>query len=205
VDHRLPDGTAWDILDARDIKEQVSAASQHEPPIVILTGHGSESIAVDFLTRGACEYVPKQELTPPRLSQAIRTALRLSRLRSEAAEAVRSAHETEACRGFLFERFPEPLLIVGTDGRIAAANPTFCRQVECSPENLKARSVSELVSADCRKEVVASLRRALEDPPPDGPGAAWQLEGTVGPQRAAFQRTTLEGRRALLIHLRPVE
>ena len=49
-------------------------------PIIILTAQGSESIAVEFLKKGACDYVSKSDVTPARIGHAVRNAVRVARL-----------------------------------------------------------------------------------------------------------------------------
>ena len=55
-------------------------ASDPELPVVIVTGGGSENVAVDLLKRGASDYVPKDELHTPRVASAVRGALERHRL-----------------------------------------------------------------------------------------------------------------------------
>ena len=44
-------------------------------PAIFLTGHGSETLAVEVIEAGALDYVPKDEITPPVLRRAVRYAL----------------------------------------------------------------------------------------------------------------------------------
>jgi DNA-binding response OmpR family regulator len=52
LDHHLPDGTGFDVLG--DLRE-----SSGELPILMLTGEGSEALAVEAFRRGATDYVVK--------------------------------------------------------------------------------------------------------------------------------------------------
>ncbi|WP_435016167.1 sensor histidine kinase [Tundrisphaera sp. TA3] len=61
-------------------------------PVVVVTGGGSESVAVDLLKKGASDYVTKEELHTPRVASAVRFALerqRLDRDRKRAEEELR--------------------------------------------------------------------------------------------------------------------
>jgi two-component system NtrC family sensor kinase len=61
-------------------------------PVVIVTGGGSENVAVDLLKRGASDYVTKDELHTPRVASAVRGALerqRLDQARRRAEEELR--------------------------------------------------------------------------------------------------------------------
>lgn len=80
LDYRLPDGDAMQLL---------RNATAKVPPVIILTGHGSALIAVELMKAGAADYLPKDELTPSRISQSVRNALRVRR----SEEALRRAYE----------------------------------------------------------------------------------------------------------------
>ena len=49
-------------------------------PVVIVTGGGSEGVAVDLLKRGASDYITKEDLHTPRVASAVRFALERHRL-----------------------------------------------------------------------------------------------------------------------------
>jgi putative two-component system response regulator len=68
VDHNLPDGGGLDFLDsARDVAPAL--------PVLMLTGEGSESIAVEAFRRGAVDYVVKAEGFLDDLTVRVRTHL----------------------------------------------------------------------------------------------------------------------------------
>ena len=48
VDHGLPDGTAFDVLEVR-----------HGMPVIVVTGRGDETLAVRAMKVGAADYVIK--------------------------------------------------------------------------------------------------------------------------------------------------
>jgi signal transduction histidine kinase len=54
-------------------------AAVPDMPVVILTGHGDEQIAVDLMKAGAVDYLPKASLTPERLASSLRHAMELAR------------------------------------------------------------------------------------------------------------------------------
>ena len=83
LDYQLPDGNAVHLL------RRLERASAQRPPVVILTGYGSESVAVELMKAGASDYLPKDELTPSRIAQSVRNAMRI--WKSE--RALRTAYE----------------------------------------------------------------------------------------------------------------
>jgi CheY-like chemotaxis protein len=76
-----PDLIVTDLqMPNRNGLELVAAVRMHHPsvPIILMTGHGSEDLAVEALHRGASNYVPKPQLGE-RLLESIDEALNLAR------------------------------------------------------------------------------------------------------------------------------
>src|SRR5689334_17699278 len=76
-----PDVIVTDLqMPNRNGLELVAAVRMHHPgiPIILMTGHGSEDLAVEALHRGAANYVPKPQLGE-RLLESVEEALTLSR------------------------------------------------------------------------------------------------------------------------------
>jgi signal transduction histidine kinase len=76
LDYRLPGHDGIDIL--RSLRERSPDA-----PVVILTGHGDERTAVELMKAGASDYIAKSELTPERLLQSVRSAMKRQWLEKE--------------------------------------------------------------------------------------------------------------------------
>ena len=89
LDFQLPDGDARDVL--RGAREAGS-----DTPIVMLTGHGDEMIAVELMKAGAADYLPKARLSPEGLARCLTGVVRLSR-------AQRQARRAEDAQRFLTE------------------------------------------------------------------------------------------------------
>ncbi len=108
-DYRLPDDDGVQLL------RRVRAAGARTP-VVLLTGFGDEQIVLDAMKAGANDYLAKSAVSPERIGQAVRAALRLRaaerhaeiaheaqrrnaeqlRRLADAAVAVNSAAETSA-------------------------------------------------------------------------------------------------------------
>jgi len=69
TDYRLPDVDGLDFL--VELRERLGATV----PIVMLTGSGNESVAVEAMKRGAQDYLPKAQLGPESLSRVISNAI----------------------------------------------------------------------------------------------------------------------------------
>ncbi|MBP0017468.1 MAG: response regulator [Cyanobacteria bacterium SBLK] len=76
LDLQLPQMDGWEFLD--ELRQQDSAL-----PVIILTGHGSEAIAVKAMKKGARDYLAKAHLKPDILQLTIRNTLERSRLEKQ--------------------------------------------------------------------------------------------------------------------------
>ncbi|NLF09709.1 MAG: response regulator [Pirellulaceae bacterium] len=89
LDYSLPDMRGEQLL------ERLAAAGR-SVPFVVATGHGSESVAVEMMKRGALDYLVKNasflELLPAVVEQALERVRQAERL-VEAEEQLRRAHE----------------------------------------------------------------------------------------------------------------
>lgn len=82
LDYNLPD------LDGLDVLDKFLESGADEVPVVMLTGAGSEAVAVETMKRGCQDYVVKSEASEAGLLRAVDNAI----------EQVRIRHEMEAKR-----------------------------------------------------------------------------------------------------------
>lgn len=86
LDYHLGDGHATTLLTEHSPTQDLENSERRRPdlpPVIILTGSGNETVAVELMRAGAFDYMPKAELTPSRIAQSVRNALRVQA--SEAA------------------------------------------------------------------------------------------------------------------------
>jgi PAS domain S-box-containing protein len=76
LDYSLPDGDGLEFL-----AELHAQSNGNSPPVVMITGRGDESIAVQALKLGAQDYLVKSNLTPARLQSAVSSAIENAHLR----------------------------------------------------------------------------------------------------------------------------
>lgn len=74
LDYRLPGEDGLEIL------EQLTEKDCHSPPIIVLTGQGSEEIAVAAMKRGASDYVVKDTISAVGLRRAVTNAIEKTEL-----------------------------------------------------------------------------------------------------------------------------
>jgi PAS domain S-box-containing protein len=76
LDYALPDGDGLKFI------EMLSAQSPASiPPVVMMTGYGNESIAVQAMKLGAADYLVKRDFTPKLLRSTMRSVIENARLR----------------------------------------------------------------------------------------------------------------------------
>jgi len=81
LDYNLPDMNGLDVM--AELRDHFGITA----PIVMLTGSGNESIAVDAMKGGAHDYVSKAHLGPEELSRAIVNAIEKNALQRKFTEA----------------------------------------------------------------------------------------------------------------------
>ena len=78
VDYQLPDRDGLSLV-------QSIRKLNIKYPIVALTGHGDEQIAVDLMKAGATDYLTKSRISPESLAQILRNTVRIYRAEAETA------------------------------------------------------------------------------------------------------------------------
>jgi signal transduction histidine kinase/FixJ family two-component response regulator len=80
LDLRMPGRDGLEVL-------RLARLESLRAPIVMLTGYGDENTAVELMKAGAADYLAKGSLTPQRLAEIIRHALRVSAAEAQALDA----------------------------------------------------------------------------------------------------------------------
>jgi signal transduction histidine kinase/CheY-like chemotaxis protein len=79
LDFQLPDLTGLEFLE----ELQADQSRQAHPPVIMLTGYGDETVAVQAIKRGAQDYLIKHHLQAEVLRRAIRSAIQQARLQAQ--------------------------------------------------------------------------------------------------------------------------
>jgi signal transduction histidine kinase len=87
LDYRLPDQDGLALV-------QAIRAAGIQAPLIVLTGQGDEQIAVDLMKAGANDYLSKSKISPGRLAQMLRNALRLYQAEQQVAQASQQLQES---------------------------------------------------------------------------------------------------------------
>ncbi len=150
VDMIMPGLDGWDVLDALG-KDPALA----DIPVIMLTGQGSERVAVEALKQGVADYLVKGDITAHGLCRAVEGALEQQRLRREvetAQHAMLQAHEAlrESERRYreLAERVSDMISRHAPDGTILYASPAARPLFGYLPEAVTGQSVYRFIHPD---------------------------------------------------------
>lgn len=124
-----------------------------EAPVILLSGQGSEEIAVQAMRAGALDYINKNSLTPARVESAVERALVMverERLRERAEEEVRKL--TQAV-----EQSPTVVVITDRDGFIEYVNPKFSSVTGYKPHEVIGKKPNILNTHTMGSEVYEEL------------------------------------------------
>jgi two-component system, NtrC family, response regulator AtoC len=144
LDYRLPDTTGLECL--RRIREL-----DHHLPVVLLTGEGSEDVAVEAWKAGASDYLVKQGIYLPRVGLALQEALGHRELaRARASEGAAESRRSEA-------RAAELLAIARSRG-IVGESPVLLQALDLAARAARSKQTVLLTGeTGTGKEAFASL------------------------------------------------
>lgn len=119
LDYELPGANGLEFLRRLELEEGLL-----RPPVVMVTGRGSERIAVKALKGGAADYLVKAEVTPESLYRAVRNAVEKEDIRKRLNEQVVRTGVAESQLGLALEvmEHGDALLVLDADFRITLVN-----------------------------------------------------------------------------------
>lgn len=132
-------------------------------PVIILTGTGTEEIAVEALRKGADDYVIKTVSHIQRLPSTIRSVIERRRLEAEKALALEALYETRDFLEALFTHASAPTVVTGPTGKIQRVNPALEKLCGREARELVDRPLECLFPAESRGQVLDWMRRCSEN------------------------------------------
>jgi signal transduction histidine kinase len=121
LDFALPDMTGQRLLERL-------AEADRSVPFIVTTGHGGESIAVEFMKRGALDYIIKDDSFWEMLTAAIPKALEQVRNQARLRKAEDDLKEKDRLNEALLDAMPCLAILTDGEGRILNANLPARRQ-----------------------------------------------------------------------------
>jgi PAS domain S-box-containing protein len=157
VDLFLPDGRGLELLD--------DDSDGPDYPVVIVTSHGDEEVAVEAMKAGALQYVVKSEVALAELPHKVETALRQWGHIVERKQAEAALQSSEEHFRSLIENALDIITVVDRDGKICYASPSCERVLGFEAVARFGRDALELVHPDDRDALAALIEAAFTTPP----------------------------------------
>ncbi len=147
------DGYALMLLDIRmprmDGMELLKQANQRYPslPIIMMTAHGSEHIAVEAMKRGAADYITKP-FNCEELLKSIHRVLALTKARQENLLLQQRLEEERQMSEAILQGMADLLVAVDRQGRVITLNRRGMELLGISREEAVGRPLRELIRTD---------------------------------------------------------
>jgi PAS domain S-box-containing protein len=156
-DYRLGASSGLSLL--REIRRR-----NDETPVIVVTGHGAEEIAVEAMKSGASDYLLKGNISAETITHAIHHALtlRTKELERQRAEAALRASE-ERFRA-LVENSSDVLLLIDPEGNIIYTTPSAERQFGWRTDEILGNSLFDFIHPEDRELVGSRVARVLDRP-----------------------------------------
>ena len=159
MDFQLPDGDGLNML--RDIR-----AEGIETPIVMLTGHGDEQIAVELMKAGASDYLSKSRLTSDSLAQILRSVIRIHTAEQNAHRAERKLRDSERLVREMADTAPALLWMSDADGNCTFFNQTWLDFTGRKMRQELGKGWEQGIHPDDDAACTAQFRQAVADAKP---------------------------------------
>jgi PAS domain S-box-containing protein len=143
--------------------DAIHAKSPHTP-VVIVTGTGSEEIAVEALKRGAADYIIKTPRHIQRLPRTIHAVLEKKRLKEEREQAEEALRESEEKYRNVVERANDGIVII-QDGVVRFANQRLAELWGGTPDEIIGTLFMSYVHPDELAQVADHYKRRLAGEP----------------------------------------
>lgn len=130
LDFLLPEGNGLEILDK-------ISRNGYDTPVVLVSGHGSEGIAVEALKNGAYDYLVKNSSFLSQLPKVVQKTIEHHRLENR-------LRESETKYQNIFENASDAILIINPNtNQILESNRRFAQMTSLSDEEISLRNVAE--------------------------------------------------------------
>ena len=123
-------------------------------PVIIVTGTGSEEIAIQAMKMGASDYVIKSVSHIQGLPHAINNIMELKKLNDERIKAEKALKESEQLFHNLSHISPVGIFRANTEGNLTYVNPMCLNMTRLNPEDISSGNFLNRIHHDDRKRIV---------------------------------------------------
>lgn len=151
TDWLLPDGKGTDII----------SSDNQVFPVILMTSHGNEQVAVEAIKAGALDYVVKSPAVFADMPHIAERALKQWDLLIENRRSQEKLRESEERFRTVFEQGPLGMNIMGLDYRFVVVNAAFSQIVGYSRDELTKLKSADITYAEDRETDVGQAKRLL--------------------------------------------
>ena len=138
LDYFLPDSDGLSML------KQARQAGV-DAPIIMLTGHGDERLAVEMMQAGAADYLPKDQMSADTLSHALHNALRMHQLKQERILAEAKLHESNIRIVDILESISDAFFALDEEWHFTYLNQQAERLLHAKRDSLLHHNLNEML------------------------------------------------------------
>ncbi|MBI1281618.1 MAG: PAS domain-containing protein [Anaerolineaceae bacterium] len=131
-------------------------------PVILVTGTGSEEIAVEAMKRGAADYVIKTPKHIRRLPLAILAAMERKRLQDEHSQSEQALRMSEARLNAFTKALPDLAFIVSEDGCFLHLLSAPDNELFQEGERLIGKHIHEVLPHAVAEQIVNAIHRTIE-------------------------------------------
>ncbi len=150
LDYALPDGNGLEFL------EKLALQSDRRPSVVMMTGHGDETIAVRAMKLGTEDYLTKHKFTPEILQSTMRSAIERKQSRRQSAQLELTRIHSEHDR--FFNLSIDLLATIDFEGYFLRLNSAWEQTLGFNNTELMAQPFIDLVHPDDRVASIAAAQ-----------------------------------------------
>ncbi|MBM3493666.1 MAG: PAS domain S-box protein, partial [Armatimonadetes bacterium] len=141
LDYSLPDMRAEDVMERIGLLER-------PPPVIVVTGEGSEQIASRMLGLGVRDYIVKDERFLDRLLHSVEHALQDAARKREVERLQAELAANERRFRALYEEAPLPYQSLDAEGRLIAVNPPWLSLFGYDEHEVVGRPITEFMDPE---------------------------------------------------------
>ncbi len=176
LDNNLPDGLGIEFL--KKIRD-----SGADIPVILITGHGDELMAVKAIKTGASDYIPKDRISPESISRSILNSIDSYKLIMRAKQAELTLAEREQRYRMIVETVSDLIFELDQERKIIFSNSAFemlgyssdellnqpitdfivCENMEQTIEQIATRDVGPLATTNLIIEFKVNPESAISD------------------------------------------
>lgn len=139
-----------------------------EAPVIILTGTGTEEIAIEAMQQGAADYVIKSITHIKRLPAAVKNALAHHKAELATKQAWETLRKSEIVLRTVVDSTQEAIISIGEEGTVTLFNPAAERMFGLCAGDILGQSLDRLMPEEFRKPHAEYVKSYFASGKPDG-------------------------------------